>query len=87
MTEQKKKRVFSAGLAGGVMLVFILLAVLVYQLAGIITRKNQIKLLDAEIARLEQEIKETDDKIEALGKESIREQLLRELGLYYGTED
>ena len=87
MTEHKKKRVFAACLAGGIMLVFVLLAVLVYQVAGILTRKQQIELLDAEIVKLEQEIKETESLIEAWGYDFIIEQRARELGLYYEKED
>ena len=87
MTEQKKKRVFSACLAGGVMLTFILLAVLVYQVVGIISRKKQIEFLDAEIVRLEREIKETESEIEAWGLDWIIEQRARELGLHYEKED
>ena len=87
MTEQKKKRVFSACLAGGVMLTFILLAVLAYQVVGIITRKKQIEFLDAEIVRLEREIKETESEIEAWGLDWIIEQRARELGLHYEKED
>ena len=87
MTEQKKKRVFSACLAGGVMLTFILLAILVYQLVGIISRKRQIEFLNAEIARLEREIKETESEMEAWGLDWIIEQRARELGLYYEKED
>ncbi len=87
MTEQKKKRVFSACLAGGIMLAFILVAVLVYQVAGIILRKKQIDFLDAEILRLEQEIKETESEIESWGLDWIIEQRARELGLHYEKED
>ena len=87
MTEQKKKRVFSACLAGGVMLTFILLAVLAYQVVGIITRKKQIEFLDAEIVRLEREIKETESEIEAWGLDWIIEQRARELGIHYEKED
>ena len=87
MTEQKKKRVFSACLAGGVMLTFILLAILVYQVVGIITRKQQIEFLDAEIIRLEQEINEAESELERANLQWVIEQRARELGLYYGKED
>ena len=87
MTDQKKKRVFSACLAGAVMFLFVLLTVLVYQVVGILTRKNQIELLDAEILRLEREIKETESEIEAWGLDWIIEQRARELGLHYEKED
>ena len=87
MTEQKKKRVFSACLAGGVMLTFILLAILVYQVVGIITRKQQIEFLDAEIIRLEQEINEAESELERANLQWVIEQRARELGLYYEKED
>ena len=87
MTDQKKKRVFSACLAGGIMLTFILLSVLVYQVVGIFLRRKQIEFLDAEIIRLEREIKETENEIESWGLDWIIEQRARELGLHYEKED
>ena len=87
MTEQKKKRVFSACLAGGIMLIFILLATIVYQFIGILSKKNQIEALDAEILKLEQEINEAQSELEAWGLEWVIEQRARELGLHYEKED
>jgi hypothetical protein len=56
MSSEKKKRVFTAVLSGLIMLITILVAIISYQLAGIISRKNKIERLDAEIRALQLQI-------------------------------
>ncbi len=87
MNEEKKRRVFSAMLAGLVMFTTILVAILVYQLAGILIRKNKIEKLDAEINALRQEISQTENEIEDWSKEWKIIERARELGLYFEDEE
>ena len=87
MTELKKKRVFSAVLSGLIMLSFILFTFLIYQIVGIVTRKNEIKLLDNQIKLLTEEIKQTESEIESWGYAWKIEQAAREHGLHYAEKD
>ncbi len=87
MNEEKKKRVFSAVLAGLIMFTTILVAILVYQLAGILIRKNKIEKLDAEINALRQEISQTEEEIDEWSKEWKIIERARELGLYFEDEE
>lgn len=61
--------------------------ILVYQLAGILIRKNKIERLDAEIEALRQEISDTRDEIEDWSKEWKIIERARELGLYFEDEE
>ena len=87
MSDQKKKRIFSAVLAGLIMLTSILVAVLVYQLVGILIRKQQIKILDDEITLLTREIEDVKSEIESWNYDWRIELAKREQGLYGGNED
>ncbi len=87
MTDQKKKRVFSAILSGLIMLAFVLVAIIVYQLAGILERKRQIEILDSKIALLNEEINSTKSEIESWGYDWKIELAEREQGLYKNEEE
>lgn len=87
MTDQKKTRVFSAVLSGIIMLLVVIVAILAYQLVGILERKKQIKILDEEIAILTQEIGEVKDEIESWGYDWKIELKKREQGLYENEEE
>ena len=69
------------------MLLFILIAILVYQLVGILERKKQIEILDNKIALLTQEIEETKSEIESWGYDWKLELAEREQGLYKGEDE
>lgn len=84
MSDQKKKRIFSAVLAGIIMLISVLIAVLVYQLVGILVRKKQIEILDDKIILLTQEIEDVESEIESWGYDWRIELAKREQGLYGG---
>ena len=96
MSEEKKRRVVSATVSGAIMLLFILVAIVVYQIVGIYVRKNRIQTLDNEIATLEQEILDTEynklpfnltiDNVHCHNDWKI-EQRARELGLIYEEDD
>ena len=87
MSEEKKRRVVSATVSGAIMLLFILVTIIVYQFVGISQRKNRIDALDAEIATLQQEIKDTENSIEEWSQRWKIEQRARELGLIYEEDD
>lgn len=87
MTDQKKKRVFSAVLSGAIMLIVFLVAILVYQLVGILERKKQIELLDEKIAILNEDIKNVKSEIESWGYDWKIELAEREQGLYENNEE
>ena len=87
MSEEKKRRVVSALVSGGIMLLVILVTILAYQLVGIYSRNNRIKALDAEIATLEAQISSTDDSIKEWSERWKIEQRARELGLMYDDDE
>lgn len=58
-----------------------------YQLIGIGVRQNRINALDSEIARLEQQIQDTDDEIQEWSQRFKIEQRARELGLIYESDE
>lgn len=87
MTDQKKRRVFSAILSGAIMLIVILVAVLVYQLVGILERKKQIELLNEKIAILTEDIENVKSEIESWGYDWKIELAEREQGLYENEEE
>ena len=87
MSEEKRKRVFSASLSGLIMLFTVLIFVLAYQMIGISVRKNRINALDAEITQLKQEIDNTEDEIKSWSFEWKIEKRARELGMYRPDED
>ena len=87
MTDQKKRRVFSAVLSGLIMLIVVITAILAYQLAGILQRKKQIELLNNEIASITEEIENVKNEIETWGYDWKKELAEREQGLYENEEE
>lgn len=87
MSSEKKKRVFTAVLSGLIMLVTILVAIISYQLVGIITRKNKIEKLDAEIRELQLQIEQTQDEILSWQLEWKIIERARELGMEFEDEE
>ena len=87
MNSEKKKRVFTAVLSGLIMFVTILVAVVSYQLVGIITRKNEIERLDAEIRELQLQIEQTEDEILSWQLEWKIIERARELGMEFEDEE
>ena len=87
MNQEKKKRVFTAVLSGLVMFITILVAILSYQLVGIISRKNKIEKLDAEIRELQIQIEKTQDEILSWQLEWKIIERARELGMYFEDEE
>lgn len=87
MNEEKKRRVFSAVLSGMIMLVTLLVAIVTYQIVGILSRKNKIEELDAEIAYLKSQIELTEDEIASWELRWKIIERARELGMYFEDEN
>ena len=83
MSESKMRRLVAASTAAAGVVLFILLAVLVYQIVGLASRKRAITQLDAEQKRLEQMISETEEETRRALTEKMREYEARRRGYEY----
>ena len=70
MTETKAKRLIVASTVGAVLLLFILVAIMVYQMISIQVKKNRIEYLEGQIAKY--------DILKAKGEETIEIRSMRE---------
>ena len=61
MTEEKRKRMAAASTISTVLLIALLIVVIVYQLVVIAVVRAQAREISGEIARLEQEIKNSEN--------------------------
>lgn len=53
-----------ATLSGGVLLLFIMVAIVCYQLTAVFVKKREIAVYEARIAYLNEKLEETEDEIE-----------------------
>lgn len=83
MTEEKKQRLIAAGTAISVIMLFVLIVVLTYQLIAIGVKTKQKNALVAEKARLEQEIANAKDDVELWQQEWKIEERARQLDYVY----
>lgn len=83
MSESKMRRLVAAGTATAVVVLFILLAVLVYQLVGMATLKRLNDESEAEANRLEQMISETEEETRRALTDKMREYEARRRGYEY----
>lgn len=83
MSESKMRRLVAAGTATAVVVLFILLAVLVYQLVGMATLKRLNDESEAEAKRLEQMISETEEETRRALTDKMREYEARKRGYEY----
>lgn len=83
MSLDKLKRIIGACVVGGVLLLFVLATVLIYQLVLVGNAKKDINALRQEIYRLEQENSQTEDEIARWTTEWQLEERARELGYLY----
>lgn len=86
MSESKMRRLVAAGTAAAVVVLFVLIAVLVYQLAGMASRKRAIAELDAQEKRLEQMISDTDEETGRVLTDGMREYYAKLRGWKYSNE-
>lgn len=83
MSESKMRRLVAAGTATAVVVLFILLAVLVYQLVGMATLKRLNDESEVEIKGLEQMISETEEETRRVLTDKMREYEARKRGYEY----
>ena len=86
MTLEKRKRIVSAITASAVLLLFLLIAVMVYQLVTINGKKTKIQSLEAQIEQLEKEQETLTDDIELWLSEWKIEERARQLDYVYKQE-
>lgn len=86
MTETKAKRVIVASTVGAVLLLFILVTIMVYQMVSIGVKKNRIEYLESQIAKYEML---TEQGLQTIETRSMREWIEREarkLGYRYSFD-
>ncbi len=86
MTETKAKRVIVASTVGAVLLLFILVTIMVYQMISIGVKKNRIEYLESQIAKYEML---TEQGLQTIETRSMREWIEREarkLGYRYSFD-
>jgi hypothetical protein len=83
VTEEKKQRLISAGTALSVIMLFVLIVVLAYQLIAIGVKKKQKDLLVTEITRLNQEIENAEEGVALWQTEWKIEERARQLDYVY----
>ena len=84
--ENKRKRIIIAFTAGAVVLLFFLIALMVYQMIAITGKKNQVLKLKSDIVALEQTYAHGEDTIEARKQRWYIERRARELGYAYADD-
>ena len=87
MTEEKKQRLVAAATAMSVIVLFVLIVVLAYQLIAIGVRKKQKEALIAEKTRLEQEIADAEEGVELWQTEWKIEERARQLDYVYKKDN
>ena len=86
MSENKLKRLVAAGTATGVIVLFVLIAVMVYQLISMGTKKREAERLQSEITELQKEIEDGENEIEIWLKRWKIEERARQKGYIYKND-
>lgn len=86
MTLEKLQRITAAVTASAVLLLFILIGTMIYQMGIIKGKRAKVEELKAEIALLEQQNKETQSDIERWLAEWKIEERANELGYVYEAD-
>mgnify|MGYP002524010132 FL=1 len=87
MEEGRLKKLVAAGTATGVIVLFILIGVMVYQLVSMGTKKREAERLQAEITELKKDIAAGEDEIDTWLKKWKIEERARQKGYIYKTND
>ena len=85
MTEEKAKKVIVATTVGAILLLFILISIMVYQMISIKVEKNRIKYLENQILKYEALIDSGEETIEIRKMKEWIEREARKLGYSYST--
>lgn len=83
MPQEKLKKLIVSSVVTAVLLLFILLSIMVYQMVAIKNTRKQIDALNTQISELEEEKEQTQDKIELWLSDWKIEERQRELGWVY----
>lgn len=83
MTPEQKRRIIAASTSAMVLLLFILIAVMVYQMISINGRRAKIEKLEAQIAELEEEKEKLTSDIDRWISQWKIEERARELKYVY----
>lgn len=83
MPAEKLKKLIGASVVTAVLLLFILLTIMIYQMVAIKNLKTKIDGLNQEIEQLEQTKEQTEDQIELWLSDWKIEERERELGWIY----
>lgn len=83
MTPEKKRKIIVASTAAMVMLLFILIAVMIYQMINITGKKSKIDRLEKQIEQLEEEQKSLENEIDIWVSNWKIEERARELKYVY----
>ncbi len=83
MAETKAKKLIVASTVGAVLLLFILVSIMVYQMISIQVKKNRIEYLEGQIAKYEMLTEQGKDTIEARSMREWIEREARKLGYRY----
>ncbi len=86
MLEEKQKRITVATTVSAVVLMFVVLAILIFQIVYISVKKNEIASLDREIDVYSEMLKQGKDELELNKQRWVIEQKARELGYKYDYE-
>ena len=84
--ESKSKRIIVALTSGAVILLFCLIALMVYQMIATTGKKNEIKRLKSDIAALERTLEQGEDTLETRKQRWYIERRARELGYAYADD-
>ena len=86
MPASKMKNIIVASVVTGILLLFILLSVMVFQMISIKNEQRKINALEAQIVELQAQIDQTEDKIVHWTGQFKIEERARELGWIYETD-
>ena len=87
MEETRKKRLTAAASAMSVIVLFMLILVLSYQIVSMVVKTKTRDRLKAEIARYEQEIKDAEENVDLWKQEWKIEERARQLNYVYKQDD
>ena len=87
MEEGRLKKLVAAATATGVIVLFVLIGVMVYQLVSMATKKREAERLQEEITELKKDIATGEDEIDTWLKKWNIEERARQKGYIYKTND
>ena len=87
MEEGRLKKLVAAATATGVIVLFVLIGVMVYQLVSMATKKREAERLQEEITELKKDIATGEDEIDPWLKKWKIEERARQKGYIYKTND